>query len=123
MAVAARQARTRRASPLHARHVVRLRRFETVQLRDAIPEIVFLNSHNGTSAYQLRMGVFRVVCLNGLIVSQGAFPAYQVSHCGDVVDAVVAGALEVSERFGSLAAQVERMKRRPMPRDEQIRFA
>ncbi len=122
--VAARQARTRRASPLHARHVVRLRRrFETVQLRDAIPEIVFLNSHDGTSAYQLRMGVFRVVCLNGLIVSQGAFPAYRVSHRGDVVDAVVAGALEVSERFGSLAAQVERMERRPMPLDEQIRFA
>jgi hypothetical protein len=122
--VAARQARTRRGSPLHARHVVRLRRrFETVQLRDAIPEIVFLNSHDGTSAYQLRMGVFRVVCLNGLIVSQGAFPAYRVSHRGDVVDEVVSGALEVSERFGSLAAQVERMERRPMPRDEQIRLA
>ena len=122
--VAARQARTRRASPMHARHVVRLRRrFETVQLRDAVPEIVFLNSHDGTSAYQLRMGVFRVVCTNGLIVSQGAFPAYRVSHRGDVVDEVVTGALEVSERFGSLAAQVERMERRPMPQDEQIRFA
>ena len=122
--VAVRQARTRRASPMHARHVLRLRRrFETVRLRDAIPEIVFLNSHDGTSAYQLRMGVFRVVCLNGLIVSQGAFPAYRVSHRGDVVDEVVTGALEVSERFGSLAAQVERMEHRPMPKDEQIRFA
>ena len=122
--VAARQARTRRGSPMHARHVVRLRRrFETVQLRDAVPEIVFLNSHDGTSAYQLRMGVFRVVCLNGLIVSQGAFPAYRVSHRGDVVDEVVSGALEVSERFGSLADQVERMERRSMPNDEQIRFA
>ena len=70
------------------------------------------------------MGVFRVVCLNGLIVSQGAFPAYRVSpHRGDVVDEVVSAALEVSERFGSLAAQVERMERRPMPKDEQIRFA
>jgi hypothetical protein len=122
--VAARQARTRRASPLHARHVVRLRRrFETVQLRDGIPEIVFLNSHDGTSAYQLRMGVFRVVCLNGLIVSQTAFPAFKVSHRGDVVDEVVSGAIEVSERFGSLAAQVERMERRAMARDEQVRFA
>jgi len=55
--VDARQTHTRRASPLHARHVVRLRRrFETVQLRDSIPEVVFLNSHDGTSAYQLRMG-------------------------------------------------------------------
>ena len=48
--VDARQTCTRRASPLHARHVVRLRRrFETVLLKDqSIPEVVFLNSHDGT---------------------------------------------------------------------------
>src|ERR1700730_16608300 len=75
--VDARQASARRGSPLQARHVVRLRpRFDTVQLKDSIAEVVFLNSHDGTSAYQLRMGLFRVVCTNGLIVSRGAFPAY-----------------------------------------------
>ena len=38
--VEARQTRTRSASPLHARHVVRLRRrLETVQLRDSTPEL------------------------------------------------------------------------------------
>jgi hypothetical protein len=37
---------------LHARHVVRLRRrVETVQLNDSVLEILFLNSHDGTSAY------------------------------------------------------------------------
>ena len=50
------------------------------------------------SAYQLRMGLFRVVCTNGLIVSRGAFPAYCVSHRGNVVDEVVTGALKISER-------------------------
>jgi hypothetical protein len=119
-----RQTAARRASPIHARHVVRLRRrFETVQLRDSVPEVVFLNSHDGTSAYQLRLGIFRVVCTNGLIVSRGAFPAYCVSHRGNVVDDVVAGAIEISERFGSLACQVERMERRAMFKDEQIDFA
>jgi Domain of unknown function (DUF932) len=50
--VEARQTQARRASLLHARHVVRLRRrFETVQLKDSTPEVVFLNSHDGTSAY------------------------------------------------------------------------
>jgi Domain of unknown function (DUF932) len=64
--VEARQARTRRASPLHALHVIRLRRrLETVELKDSVPEVVFLNSHDGTSAYQLRLGLFRVVCTNG----------------------------------------------------------
>ena len=103
---------------------VRLRRrFETVQLRDSVPEIVFLNSHDGTSAYQLRLGIFRVVCTNGLIVSRGAFPAYCVAHRGNVVDDVVAGALEMSERFERLAAQVERMEQRYLLKDEQLGFA
>lgn len=123
--VEVRQTHTRRASALHARHVLRLRRrYESISLRDSsIPEVVFLNSHDGTSAYQLRMGIYRAVCANGLIVSRGAFPAYCVAHRGDVVDEVVAGALKVSERFESLAGKVERMEARRLFKDEQIRFA
>ncbi len=122
--VEARQAISRRGSPVHARHILRLRRrYETVQLRDSVPEIVFLNSHDGSSAYQLRMGVFRVVCTNGMIVSRGSFPAYCVSHRGNVVDEVVAAALNIAERFEALAGQVERMESRQLFKDEQIEFA
>jgi Domain of unknown function (DUF932) len=122
--VEARQTRTRSASPLHARHVVRLRRrFETVQLRDSAPEIIFLNSHDGTSAYQLRVGIFRVVCTNGLIASRSAFPTFSVSHRGNIVDDVVAHALGMAEQFDVLAAQVEHMEQRRLFKDEQLRFA
>lgn len=122
--VEARQTQARSASPLHARHLVRLRRrFETVQMNGAAPEVVFLNSHDGSSTYQLRMGIFRVVCTNGLIVSHGAFPAYCVSHRGNVVDEVVTGALKLSEDFERLAGEVERMEARRLLKDEQIRFA
>mgnify|MGYP003383587437 CR=1 FL=1 len=122
--VDARQALSRRGSPVHARHILRLRRrYETVQLKDSIPEIVFLNSHDGSSAYQLRMGLFRVVCTNGMIVSRGAFPAFCVSHRGNVVDEVVAAALNIAERFDELAGQVERMESRSLFMDELIGFA
>lgn len=108
----------------HARHVVRLRRrFETVDLKDAVPEIVFLNSHDGTSAYQLRMGIFRVVCTNGLIVSRAALPACYVAHRGNIVDEVVAGALRLSEQFGELATFVDRMEQRALEPVEQVGFA
>jgi hypothetical protein len=121
--VEARQA-TRARSPVHARHLIRLRRrVETVQLRDAVPEIVFLNSHDGTSAYQLRVGLFRVVCTNGLIVSAGVFPVWRVMHRGDVVADVVTAALQISERFDALAAAVERMERTPLDRLQQLDFA
>lgn len=122
--VEARQTHARRTSSLHVRHVVRLRRrFETVQLRDSVPEVVFLNSHDGTSAYQLRVGIFRVVCTNGLIVSRGAFPGVCVPHRGNVVDEVIAGALQIAERFDDLAAQVERMEQRQLRMEGQIAFA
>lgn len=50
--VEARQAATRVVSALHARHLIRLRRVvETVALREVIPELWVLNSHDGTSAY------------------------------------------------------------------------
>jgi len=122
--VEARQAGSRKGSPTHARHVVRLRRrFETVALRDSVPEVIFLNSHDGSSAYQLRLGLFRAVCTNGLIVSVGAFPAYCVAHRGDIVDEVVTAALEASERFEALASRVERMEQRRLFKDEQMQFA
>jgi len=121
--VEARQA-ARARSPVHARHLIRLRRrFETIALRDAIPEILFLNSHDGTSAYQLRVGLYRVICTNGLVVSAGVFPTWRVAHRGDVVADVVQAALEISERFDLLAAAVERMERTQLDRLQQLDFA
>ena len=50
--VDARQTHARKASQLHARHVIRLRRrMETVSLRDSIPEVVLWNAHDGSGAY------------------------------------------------------------------------
>ena len=121
--VEARQA-ARARSPLHARHLIRLRRrFETIALRDAIPEILFLNSHDGTSAYQLRVGLYRVICTNGLVVSAGVFPTWRVRHRGDVVADVVQAALEISERFDLLAAAVDRMEHTHLDRMQQLDFA
>jgi hypothetical protein len=106
---------------MHARHLIRLRRrCETVALRDSIPELLLLNSHDGTSSYQLRVGLFRVLCTNGLVVSMGIFPVWRVMHRGDVVQDVVCAALRISERFEQLAAAVERMERTML--DDSQRF-
>ena len=88
-----------------------------------MPEILFLNSHDGTSAYQLRVGLYRAVCTNGLVVSVGAFPSFRVAHRGDVVANVVQAALEIGERFGALASSVERLERRQLDHLEQLDFA
>jgi Domain of unknown function (DUF932) len=82
-----------------------------------------VDTRESNLTYQLRIGIFRVVCTNGLIVSHGAFPAHCVSHRGNVVEEVVAGALKLSEEFERLAAEVERMEQRRLLKDEQVQFA
>jgi hypothetical protein len=121
--VEARQA-ARARSPMHARHLIRFRRrCETVALRDSVPELLLLNSHDGTSAYQLRVGLFRVLCTNGLVVSMGIFPVWRVMHRGDVLQDVVCAALRISERFEQLAAAVERMEHTMLDAGQRLELA
>lgn len=122
--VEATQSSTRLRSPLHARHLVRLRRrYETVELRDSILELILTNSHDGTAAYHLRMGIFRVVCRNGMAISDGTFPVWRVAHRGDILDELIAAAVKMTERFESLAAQIERMERTILEPPQQLAFA
>lgn len=39
-----------------------------------------LNSHNGTSSLQIRFGVFRLVCSNGLVVSKNTLGEFRLRH-------------------------------------------
>lgn len=70
-----------------------------------------------------RVGLYRAVCTNGLVVSAGTFPVFDVAHRGDVVADVVQGALEISERFQTLAASVERMERTRLDQLQRLDFA
>jgi hypothetical protein len=74
-------------------HEVRLRRVdEKVKLHETFPEIVLLNSHNGTSSTILHMGLFRQVCANGLVVGDSAQTSFRVPHLGDPRENVISAA-------------------------------
>lgn len=47
-----------------AKHMLRLRRIREISGQE-MPEIILLNSHDGSSRYQMAPGVFRFVCHNG----------------------------------------------------------
>jgi hypothetical protein len=122
--VSAAQTRSRSLNTLSARHVIRFRRrYETVQLRDCIPEILFLNSHDARTSTQFRLALYRPICCNGLIVCDETLPAWRVSHRGDVLDEVIAAALRQSEHFVTVAASVERMERTVLEEPQRLAFA
>lgn len=47
-----------------------------------IPELVLVNSHDGSSAYQFLAGIFRFICGNGMIVKSDDFGSVSVRHTG-----------------------------------------
>src|SRR5258708_15584823 len=58
------------------KHVVRFARVEHLQSwekNQVRPEVVLVNSHDKSIAYQLHCGLFRLVCTNGMVVSDGTF--------------------------------------------------
>ena len=62
---------------------------------DTYPEVILVNSHDGTSAYKIMAGLFRLVCLNGMVVSDREFANVSIPHKGNVTDLVIEGSYTV----------------------------
>ena len=61
--------RARPGPPGIPKHMLRLRRDGEINGQH-VPEIILLNSHDGTSSYQMLPGYFRFVCQNGCVCGQ-----------------------------------------------------
>ena len=81
----------------HTKHMLRLRHSNQINAREA-NEIILLNSHDGTSSYQLLGGMFRFVCSNGLVCGDTVGDV-RVPHKGDVAGHVIEGAYQVLSGF------------------------
>lgn len=55
---------------------------------DSLLETVLVNSHDGTSSYQVMLGIYRLVCSNGIIAGD-TFESIKVRHVGNIVNEVV----------------------------------
>ena len=81
----------------YTKHMLRLRHASQINGAEA-NEIILLNSHDGTSSYQMLAGMFRFVCHNGLVCGD-TFADVRVPHKGNVTDHVIEGAYEVLHGF------------------------
>ena len=104
----------------HTKHMLRLRRPETRTEGEA-SEVILINSHNGTTSYQMLAGVFRFVCMNGLAV--GDCEEIRVAHTGDIVGRVIEGAYSVVKDFERVQAATNEMKAITLAPDESLAFA
>lgn len=105
----------------HTKHMLRLRHSDSIANAHAL-EIILLNSHDGTSSYQLMGGVFRFVCMNGMVCGE-MFEDVRVRHSGNVANEVVDAAFKIVGNFDKMESGISEMKSLPLSKDEQTVFA
>tara|TARA_R110001599_G_scaffold188674_1_gene383208 strand:+ start:1613 stop:2464 length:852 start_codon:yes stop_codon:yes gene_type:complete len=49
---------------------------------DSFPRIIMTNSHDGLQAFKFSVGIFRLVCSNGLVVADEKFSEFKIKHKG-----------------------------------------
>ncbi|MES2568663.1 MAG: DUF932 domain-containing protein [Verrucomicrobiota bacterium] len=107
------------------KHLLRLRHASSngSQVGDHFREIVLVNSHDGTSSYQLMAGIFRLVCSNGMVVGEGNIDEVRVKHTGDVIPSVIDGCIEILGRLPEVSEQVREWSDLRLTSGEQGAFA
>lgn len=103
------------------KHMLRLRHANAIQ-KDEAYEIILINSHDGTSSYQMLAGFFRFVCQNGMICGDN-IQDIRVPHRGNITDNVIDAAYEIVEDFDLVDESIENMKSTQLLLPEQASFA
>jgi len=49
---------------------------------DVFPQIILTNSHDGTQSFKFMMGLYRLVCSNGLVIADEEFASFKIRHMG-----------------------------------------
>ncbi|NBO53412.1 MAG: DUF932 domain-containing protein [Actinobacteria bacterium] len=76
----------------HAAHVLRFRNPSLPEVNGSLIEAVLLNSHDGSTAFELGFGVYRLACANGLVVRTATLGAVRLRHSGLNLDNVFTAA-------------------------------
>lgn len=106
------------------KHMLRFRQDGNAHdVGEIFPEVVMVNSHDGTSSYQLSAGLFRQVCSNGMVVSDGAIETVRVRHSGNVIDNVIEGTYSIINETPKALEHMSVMQGTELSLEEQIIFA
>ena len=108
------------------KHLIRFHRREELGravLHDSRLELVLMNSHDGGCAFRLFAGVFRLVCSNGLVVSEASFGAVSIRHTHRTVSQVVDASQKIAHGSDGIGQRIEAFRARSLTEPERLDFA
>ena len=103
------------------KHLVRLTNPEfiaTKKVGDEVPEIVLTNSHNGKNSFSFRIGIYRLVCSNGLVIPTEEFTNITIKHIGNMASQIQEVVGKMSSSFSGVFSDIQKMKTRKLTPSE-----
>ncbi len=108
------------------KHMIRFRQVGdgAITAGGVSPEVVLVNSHDGSSSYRLVAGLIRFVCSNGLIVAGEGSQEVNVLHTGTrIADQIVDASFKLLDVAKQGLAVADRWARIDLDRQEQMALA
>lgn len=107
-----------------AKHLIRFRpTYAPTIAEQSLPEVVLMNSHDGTSGFKLWMGIFRMVCCNGIIVSDSVMGQVSVPHRSNAAQIVGDRSVDFLGRVDHIEDRIRRFMDRVLTPLEQGQLA
>ena len=90
---------------------------------DAFPRIILTNSHDGFNSFQFRVGIYRLVCSNGLVVADEEFSAFKIRHKGYTFQELQGVVAQAVKDLPNKVEVLNKMQVRMLTQDEQRQLA
>lgn len=90
---------------------------------DAFPQILLTNSHDGKAAFNLRVGIFRLVCSNGLVISDADFSNVSIRHINYTFETLQSKVAEVIAKLPNLVKKINQFKATELTEEQMKDFA
>jgi len=90
---------------------------------DSFPQILLTNSHDGKAAFNFRVGIFRLVCSNGLVVSDADFNNVSIRHINYTFETLQTKINEVIAKLPNLVQKINLFKSTELTETQMVDFA
>ena len=105
------------------KHMIRFARVDDLnRTQQERPELVLVNSHDRSSAYQLHAGIFRFVCSNGMILADSVFAKISIMHVNFEPAKVIEASFGIVHEMPRIADLLEGYKARTLTNLERTAF-
>ena len=93
------------------------------EIVECFPQIILTNSHDGLSCFQFRVGLYRCICSNGLVISDAELSEFKIRHIYNSFENLRAVVGRILEALPSKVERMSQMSNVLLSEDQKLDFA